>query len=164
VRTEGFGLAVDAPPGWEARIFRLPDGLPTLHVANLPLPSADGDFGGTALASMGDGGAFLALTEYGPALAGRGLFASPRLAAPLSSSDLDPRALQRIRSGQRGAQRFFTVAGRPFCLYVVVAASGPSLAPLVREVNAVIGTIEIGTSSVVPLPRATTQQDPNRRM
>jgi hypothetical protein len=39
---------------------------------------------------------------------------------PLELAHFHPRTLQVGRQGQAGVQRFFTAAGRPFCLYAVV--------------------------------------------
>jgi hypothetical protein len=121
-----YGISAAIPQGWEARVFRHEGGEPTLHVATFPLPPSDGDFGSHAISRMPPDALFLALTEYrvGRGVeAGRGLFA----AAPpdaLHGHDLSSRALQQAQPGRRGLQRFFSVSGRAFCLYVV--ASGAS--------------------------------------
>ena len=41
----------------------------------------------------------------------------------------------RALPGQAGLQRFFTVAGRPFCLYAVIGsrAAGPRVIPRLNE-------------------------------
>ncbi len=75
---------------------------------------------------MPAGASFLALTEYHPGAGlepGAGLFASRQVPTTLDPTALSRTGLAHPRPGQAGAQRFFTAAGRPFCLYVVV--SGP---------------------------------------
>jgi hypothetical protein len=75
---------------------------------------------------MPSGGSFLTLTEYRPGAGltpGRGLFAPRRIPTTLDPTAFSPRGLAHPRPGQVGAQHFFTAAGRPFCLYVVL--SGP---------------------------------------
>ena len=138
----GYGISVDLPSGWEGRIYKRPEGDPTLHAGNFPLPVEDGDFGSGALTAMGDGGAFLVVTEYDHALAARGLFA-PVAPAPLpATSELNAWALMRIRKGQFGIQRFMTIAGRPFCMYLVVG-SVPSPSRLLAEANHVLRSLSI---------------------
>ena len=154
----GYGISVDLPGGWEARIFKLEQGEPTLHAANFALPARDGEFGSGALAGMPDDGAFVCLTEYGSAVAGTALFASVPTLAPMAVGELSPRALQRIRPGQRGAQRFATLGGRPFCLYVVVGAR-PTRPVLVAGVNQVLSSLRIGGVAVGPPAPATETPD-----
>lgn len=120
-----YGISATIPDGWEARFFRHADGEPTLHAATFPLPPADGEFGTRATQRMPTGGLFLSLTEYrgeGIDLRRGGLFGSPPPRA-LEHAHLSSRTLLQARPGQRGVQRFFSAAGRAFCLYVVV--SGP---------------------------------------
>ena len=123
---EAHGLRVDLPRGWSGRVFKRPAGGITLHAANFQLPLDDGEFGDRSTAEMPHGCSFLALTEYqrGAGLEpGQGLFASRRLPTMLDPTAFSPRGLAHPRPGQAGTQHFFTTAGRPFCLYVVV--SGP---------------------------------------
>jgi len=143
VRLRAHSLEVDLPPRWEGRIFRIEGGEPTLHAANFALPERDGDFGAGALGSMGANGAFLALTEFEPALASSALFAHRGIPRRVAVGDLSPKALQRRRPGEAGLQRFFHDRDRAFCLYVVVGTE-PSRAHLVRFVNRVLGTLAIG--------------------
>jgi len=118
-------LELDLPDGWEARGFsRAEDGegeqtYSVLHVANFPLPSQVADYGGGAVEQMGPTHVFIALLEFGPESAGAPLFG--RSAVPfLDRSSFDPNLLHRGIAGQSAAQHFFTVAGRPYCLYVVL--------------------------------------------
>ena len=138
----GHGIRVDLPEGWEGRIFRRPEGDPTLHAANFALPPDDGDFGTGATSAMADDGVFIALTEYDPALAGQGLFARRGAPASLRARDPHPRGLLRTRPGQSGVQRFFSQAGRAFCLYVVVGTR-PTPSTLVAQANRVLKSLQI---------------------
>jgi hypothetical protein len=146
---EAHGIGVRIPQGWEARLFRHPGGEPTLHAGSFPLPPSDGEFGSRATASMPVGATFLALTEYRPGAglqAGEGLFAPALVPSRLTHGDLHPRTLLVARAGHEGLQRFFTVSGRPFCLYVVlnrglgatVAADGH-----LRAVNGLLGSLAV---------------------
>lgn len=152
MRLDGYGIQVDVPEGWEGRIFRHEGGEPSLHVANFALPVEDGDFGATSIASMRAGGVFLALTEFGIELAGRGLFDQPGPPRRLRAADLSPAALQRTIPGLAGVQRFFTASGRAFCLYLVVgAASKLDAAPLVAEAVHVLRTVDIAARARAPM-------------
>jgi hypothetical protein len=152
MRLEGYGIQVDVPDGWEGRIFRHEGGEPTLHVANFALPFEDGDFGAASVASMGAGGVFLALTEFGADLAGRGLFDQPGPPRRLRAADLSPAALQRTIAGRAGVQRFFTISGRAFCLYLVVGAESKlDAAPLVAQAMHVLRTVDIAAQSTRPM-------------
>lgn len=95
---------------------------PLVHLANFPLPLDRGDFGSGAVDVMGADGVLLALVEYGPESVGTALFATEGLPQPLPGQ-FDPNTLQRRISGQYGYQRFVTVAGRAFCVYIVIGSA-----------------------------------------
>ena len=123
---EAHGLRIELPRGWSGRLFRRPGGGATLHAGDFQLPLDDGEFGDRSTAAMPAGASFVALTEYRPGAGlapGEGLFASRRMPTALDPTRFSPRGLAHPRPGQAGMQHFFTVSGRPFCLYVVV--SGP---------------------------------------
>ena len=159
MRISAYGLAVDVPSGWEARIRRHPlalqpagDGLrshPVLHAADFALPEERGDFGSGAVETMAPAQAFIAMIEYDPSSAGTALFASP-VAMPLQvgADDFSPQQLQRTIRGQAGAQQFFVDGGRAFCLYVVLGSMA-NRHHAVPRVNAVLSAIEI-TPRVAP--------------
>jgi hypothetical protein len=142
MRLAGYGIDAELPAGWDGRIYRRPEGDPTLHAANFPLPVEDGDFASGALGAMGSNGVLVVLTEYSRDLAGTGLFAPIGLPRPLRPADPSPGALQRTRAGLSGVQRFFTLEGRAFCLYVVVG-SMPSVESLVAQANQVLHSFVI---------------------
>lgn len=134
-RLQAFGIDLDLPPGWDGRIFkRAPDlaaegvrqsAAPAFtgavaHAATFPLPGERGDFGSGAVEIMGPDDVLVVLFEYEPTSAGAPLFAARGRPGPLQGDDFRPAALQRTLPGQGGVQRFFTLAGRAFCLYVVI--------------------------------------------
>jgi hypothetical protein len=124
VIVEAHGLRLELPRGWSGRAFRRSEHIATLHAADFLLPGEDGEFGDHATAIMPAIGSFLALTEYEPGSGLKpdvGLFASRGIELPLDPADFSLRGLAHPRHGQAGMQHFFTSAGRPFCLYVVVA-------------------------------------------
>ena len=144
MKLDRYGIEVDLPDGWEGRIYRRADGDPTLHAATFALPDDDGDFGARATGSMGQGQAFVVVTEYDPALAGQGLFAPLGVPKDLRPVDLAPNAMMRPQPGLMGVQRFFTASGRALCLYVVVGAMSrlDARSPL-NGVNRVLRTVRV---------------------
>jgi hypothetical protein len=52
----------------------------------------------------------------------------------VGADDLDPRAVQRQARGRAGVQRFFSVGGRAFSLYVV-AREGRGLAEAMQALG-----------------------------
>lgn len=150
MRLEGGGLAVELPPGWEGEIGNgvAPARAAEVrrrtvsHFASFPLPAGRADFGAEAVAAMRPGDVFVALFEYGPESVGRPLFA-PQGPPTIAPRDFDRNALQHGRPGQSGLQRFFTVGGRPFCVYVVVG-SHIDRADAVPQVNALLASLQVG--------------------
>jgi hypothetical protein len=165
VLIDGGDVAIELPSGWDGRVSRrertdLPVGdlglemlgmprrehLVTAHVANFSLPVDDGDFGTGATSSMPREGIFTSLVEFqrgGGLEPGAGIYAPEGVPGPLAPSDFRPDSMLRALPGQAGAQRFFTVAGRPFCLYAVLGSRrrAPALVP---QVNAVLAAVRIG--------------------
>lgn len=135
-------LTAELPDGWEGRAFSRReeiDGERTyavLHIANFPLPGRVEDYGGGAVEQLRRGDAFMAVLEFGPESAGTALF-GPIGVPVLTNDSFDPNLLQRGIAGQSGAQKFFTVAGRPHCLYVVLGEHLSRLR-LVPALNAVV--------------------------
>jgi hypothetical protein len=146
VRTSGHGLSIEVPRGWEARITRRPQSAPFLHVASFGLRPDTGEFGAAVTERMGADGAFAALVEYqidSHVTAGAGLF-SPGWRPRLRVGEFARTQLQVMRPGHLGMQRFFTVSGRPFCLYAVVWPVRQRPARLVGELAAVLATLRFG--------------------
>jgi hypothetical protein len=122
---DAHGIQVKLPPGWSGRIFTDQRHVATLHAGNFALALHEqGEFGDRSTSAMHPGHAFVALTEYIPGAGlepGVGLFSSHRIPLPLDPTRFSTRCLAHPRHDQVGMQHFFTAAGRPFCLYVVLA-------------------------------------------
>jgi hypothetical protein len=143
MRTSAHGLSVEVPHGWEARIVRRAHSAPYLHVANFALKADAGQFGAAVTGRMGPDSVFAALVEYlvdEDVAASRGLFAA-RWRPRVGLHELRPNQLQVTRSGHLGVQRFFTAAGRPYCLYAVIAPVRRRPAQLTGAVSAVLKTV-----------------------
>lgn len=117
---------------------------PVAHFATFPLPARRDDFGGDLVELMSDDDVFVALLEYGPAEVGTELFSEQGLPRRLDPRRFSPGALQRTRTGSVGYQRFFTEAGRPFCLYVVIRSE--DVHRHVRRVEELLATVAIEAS------------------
>jgi hypothetical protein len=150
MRVAGHGISIDVPAGWEARIFRRGGGGAVLHGATFELLDGDGDFGAAATGRMRADDVFAALIEYrvdDRLRAGAGLFAAGGLPAPPEAHEFNPMQLQVTRRRQLGRQRFFTVASRPYCLYLVMQPVDHPLERLVGELSKVLSTLELPGSS-----------------
>jgi len=159
VRLSGYGITTDLPPGWEGRITKRatpvlahdgrigPRGAPgevprpVVHLANFALPEQRGDFGSGAVDLMGSGHVFMALFEHGAGSVGQALFAADGLPV-LRPRMFDPSGLQKVIPGQAGCQRWFTTAGRAFCLYVVLGRHAEAPA-LTTKANATLAATRI---------------------
>jgi hypothetical protein len=141
------GVTIELPPGFEGRIFRRPPvgrAVPgtVVHCATFPVPAGAADFWGGATPAMGPDDVFVVLFEYGPESLGRALFRAVGLPRPVSAGELTPFRLRRGIDGQAGGQWFFTDAGRPWSLYVVVGAF-ERRALLARRVNELLAGVEL---------------------
>jgi hypothetical protein len=158
VKLVAHGISIELPPRWSGRIWHRPGSGATLHAGDFQLALGDGEFGDASTAAMPAGTTFVALTEYVPGAgleAGRGLFAAHRIPARLQASAFAANRLAHPRRGQAGYQHFFTAGGRPFCLYVVVAASGPLRRRRLAVLDRVLGTLVIaGVAAGTPSYRA----------
>jgi hypothetical protein len=157
------GLDVTAPAGWDAAIYKRAgtdfvrqglsaeqaalhavDHQPIVHLCTRPLPVSRGDMGGGVVSELGPQDVFLVLFEYGPEAASQPLFAgSTTVPWPLRAEDFDAASLRTQLPGQVGCQRFFSVGGRSFMLYVVLG-SGRAAGTLLPMVNAALASVQIG--------------------
>jgi hypothetical protein len=143
------GIEVTLPPRWSGRIFARAGGNATLHAGDFRLALGDGEFGDRSTGQMPPGSTFFALVEYVPGAGlqpGRGLYAPNSIPLPLDPTAFSPRRLAHIRPGQAGTQHFFTAAGRPLCLYVVIAAGQELRLRRGRQlaaVSAVLGSLRV---------------------
>jgi hypothetical protein len=158
------GLTVDVPRGWDARIYRRAAevGATThtvLHAANFPLPVERGDFGSGAVDVMLADDVFVAIVEYHPEAARTPLFQEEGLPVPVSADWFSPTGLQRPLPGQGGAQRFFSVHGRAFSLYMVLGSFAVR-GRLVAKVNKLLAAVDVDALGV---PDFRTPGPPDRR-
>lgn len=149
-----MGLSVDAPEGWDARIYRreMADLAPAaesrgrargvLHAANFALPMQRGDFGSGAVEMMGPENVLVTLVDHGPDSAGTPLFARQGMPSSLDIQAFSTTRLQRPLPGQGGAQFFFTSEGRGYCLYVVLGSMANG-GRLMNQVNEVLSRMRI---------------------
>lgn len=113
------------------------DTAPILHMGNFALPEDRGDFGSGAVDLMGQGHLLVVLVEYGADSVDTALFTPVSSMPRLTSRMFSAQGLQRVQRGQAGAQRFFTLNGRAFCLYAVVGDQRDvgTMAPTVNDVT-----------------------------
>ena len=119
------GFDIHLGEGWQAVAHRQAPEFPgharnlVVHAATVPLGSDDGTFGSGVAARLGRDDLFCSFMEYDAASVGTALFSAKGLPTP-RPSDFMVGALQRSLPGQSGAQWFFTEAGRPWCLFVIL--------------------------------------------
>jgi hypothetical protein len=163
-RHDAHGISVELPEGWNGMIYRRRDededepaaagrravrGGATLRASTVPVDFDDADFGSGIVERLGPDDSMVILFEYTAderLVPGEGLFAEQGEPWPLDPNAFHRRALQVNLSGQAGLQRFFTVGGRPFCVYVVVG-SARRVATTVRGVNDLLATVRIAARS-----------------
>ena len=137
---ERDGIRMRVPAGWEGRMGQqLETGegertYPVIHAATVPLSGPRADYGGGVVERLGDRDVFVSLIEFGPEEAGTALFKEVDELPVLEPSMFKRNQLQRRLRGQAGVQHFFTIKGRPFCLYVVLGSIG-RVAELVERAN-----------------------------
>jgi hypothetical protein len=151
VKLAAHGISVELPAGWSGRVFSRQDGAATAHAANFPIALSDGEFGDQSTRAMHAGASFIALAEYRPGdglTPGAGLFSPRRIPRPLDPAGFSVRGLQHPRPGQVGSQHFFTAAGRPFCLYVVLAGGRPERRRQLAVVDHVLGSLRVDPRGV----------------
>jgi hypothetical protein len=141
------GLSVTPPAGWEATIYRrepLPGErtYPVLHAATVALPAGRGDYGAGVVEVLGPDDVFVSVLEFGPEAASSPLFGSLRAVPVLTPDAYRPNQLQRTIAAQAGVQRFFTTAGRAFCLYSVIGSILQRV-PSTARANQVLSSLRI---------------------
>jgi hypothetical protein len=149
-RISSDGLSVVPPAGWEATIYRRPAmkgeiTYPVVHAATVPLLGGRGDYGGGLVETLGSQDVFVGVLEFGPDAARTPLFNRLQGVPGLTPDVYRPRQLQRTIPGQAGVQRFFTVAGRAFCLYSVIGSMANRVA-LTHRANQFIASFRVEQS------------------
>jgi len=155
MRMNSEGIDVEVPQGWDGEIFRRnpraarsgerdsEDTRPVLHMANFALPPTRGDFGSGAVELMRSENVLVVLFEYEPQAAGTALFSSTGV-PQVNPQDFSPSSMQRPIDGQSGAQYFFNLEGRAFCLYIALG-SHARRNQLVPELNQVLRTLRLSS-------------------
>lgn len=141
------GIEIELPDGWDGLIYRRdPDGAEVtrraLHAGNFALPAIRGDYAVSAVERMETSDVLVVLLEFDSDSAGRGLFSNEGMPASLVAGDFSPTAMPRMVPGRTAAQWFFSLAGRAFCLYVVLGSHRDRNA-LLPVVNRVVATLKI---------------------
>ncbi len=131
-KLSAHGLSIVVPTGREASITLTHGDSPgengaagtdhaVLHLANFPLPSPRGDFGGDVLEHMAPNQIFLALVEFDSSAASTPLYRQHGLAT-ITGDGFRRESMHRPIPGQAGHQQFFNQAGRAFCLYSAIGS------------------------------------------
>jgi len=147
---EREGLRARVPEGWDCRIgkqFETGEGERTflvLHAATRPLTGPRADYGGGVVETLGAKDVFVALIEFGAQEAGSALFKQVSELPTLEVSQFHRNQLQRRIRGQAGVQHFFTINGRPFCMYTVLGSIA-NAGMLVSRANELIRGLEVST-------------------
>jgi hypothetical protein len=138
---EGDGLRIELPAGWHGqRVSRSPH-LPTLQAASFPLRPDDEELGPASRAAMAAGDCFLALIEYLPGSGvqpGRVPFQAAGLELPLEPAWFSPEV-----EGRAVLERNFTIAGRAFCLHMVVAGGRMERRGRLPLLDRVLGSLTV---------------------
>ena len=113
-----------------------------MHAATIPLPANRGDYGSGVVERLGPHDVFVSVLEFGTQAANTALFSGLRGVPGLTPDAYRPRQLQRTIRGQAGVQRFFTTAGRAFCLYSVIGGYANRVA-LTARANEILGSIRV---------------------
>ena len=148
-RIEREGITVDVPAGWDCRIgkqFESGEGeraFLVVHAATRALPGQRADYGGGVVENLGTKDVFVALIEFGPNESGSALYQERSDIPTLELGQFHRNQLQRRIRGQAGKQHFFTISGRPFCLYVVLGSIG-NARQLIDDANGFLGGVQIG--------------------
>lgn len=147
---EAFGLEVLPASGWDIAIYRrAPTGsertYPVVHAATVALPPTRGDYGSGVVELLGPDDVFVGVLEFGPESVSTALFGAIGGVPGLTPDMYRPQQLQRTLLGQAGVQRFFSTAGRAFCLYSVVGSMANRV-PLTARANQIIGSLRVQAS------------------
>jgi hypothetical protein len=141
------GLELSLPAGWSAHAVRGPERIVTVHAGDFPVALRDSStFGDRSTELMPSPAVFIALVEYLPGhglVPGAGLFAPRRIPRSLDPLGFAANGVAHPRPGQVGTQHFFTTAGRPFCLYVVLSGGRLERGHRLRAVDHVLSTLRI---------------------
>ena len=143
---ESDGLRIELPASWDVRILRRSAHLRALQAASFQLDPDDDELGSQSTALMADGGSFLGLVEYLPGSGiqpGQTPFNKRKIDLPLDPTRFSVRALAYPQPDQTGWQQCFTIAGRPFGLYLAIAGSRMDRRRQLPLFDAILGSLRI---------------------
>ena len=141
MRIQRNSVQVEVESGWEAELLDHPGGRAVLHLSDSQLPTDRSDFGGHAIEHLTGGRLFVAVLEYHPDDANRGVFHHQGM-PHFRAQDFSPNHLHRFVVGQTAAQKFFSWNGRAFCAYAVIGAD-PAPPGAVLRVNRSLGNVKV---------------------
>ena len=151
---ESDGLRIELPASWDVRVLRRSAHLRALQAASFSLDPDDDELGARSTPMMEGGDCFLGLVEYLPGSgirAGQAPFNAERIDLPLDPTRFSTKALAHDQPGQSGWQQCFTIAGRPFGLYLVIAGSRPDRRYQLPLLGAVLKSLSVARA---PAPGA----------
>ena len=183
---QGNGLLINLPTGWSGRVF-VPDAgdpegdnRPTIHMASFALPADDASFGSGVISAMTSSSTFMALVEYSPDIYTPDDIATPDELLADPSNLLDPslsgfdNGLPTLSSASFDREYVhgdsdlvnptayevpFSLAGRPFQLYVVVGDQA-TLPAAVGTANQILQTLVVTPVVFVELQDVAGRSDP----
>jgi hypothetical protein len=143
---ETDGLRIEVPASWDVRMLRRSAHLRALQAGSFPLDPDDDELGSQSTALMDGGDCFLGLVEYLPGSGIRGgqaPFNPKRIDLPLDPTRFSARALAHPQPDQTGWQQCFTIAGRPFGLYLAIAGARANRRRQLPLLDAVLGSLKV---------------------
>ena len=158
---ESDGLQIELPASWDVRVLRRSAHLRALQAASFALEPDDDELGERSTAAMAPGESFVGLVEYLPGSGvkgGQAPFNPRRIDLPLDPIRFSARALAHEQPGQVGWQQCFTLSGRPFGLYLVIAGSRPDRRHQLPLLDAILGSLRVAEGG-----RAGLSSEPGRK-
>jgi hypothetical protein len=150
---EGDRLEIDLPAGWEGRFLRPSAQLRAIQAADAPLDPEDDELGEHTTAALPAGASYLSLTEYlegSGVTPGRGAFRQRGIDLPLDPTQFSAQRVAHFRPGLLATQQSFSLAGRAFSLYVVIAGERPERRHQLLKVDYVLRTLRVSEKASTP--------------
>jgi hypothetical protein len=146
VLLQGDGLQIDLPAGWYGRWLQPSPQLAALQAAEVSIEVADDELGERTTAALPPGASYLSVTEYLPGSGmepGRGAFRPRKIDLPLDPTQFSPDRVAHPRPGLSATQQSFTLGGRAFSLYVVIAGDRSHRRRQLLTVDHVLSTLKV---------------------
>ncbi len=148
---EGDGLRIDLPPGWDGRFLRPSSSLVAVQAADAPIDTDDDELGERTTDVLPPGACFFSLTEYlagSGVVPGRGPFRQRGIDLPLDPTEFSPKRVAHFRPGLSATQQSFTLGGRAFTLYVVIAGERSERRRQLLTVDHVLRSLKVSERGV----------------